>query len=297
MRFWITKNSELPIREQLVRQILLGILSEDLPPGHKLPSIRALARRHHIHSNTVSAAYHDLLERGWLELRRGSGLYVRPIASSAPAEGELDYLIATLLQTARRQGHEPSEVLDRLEHLIRPRTYERIVVAEPEAAMREILQAEIAEHLGLPVDAFAPSEFSKVLQPPRALVVALATRAIIVRSSLPQGVRCLPLRLRSVRQSLEGQPRPAPDTLVSIVSRSNEIRYWSRSVLIAVGLNQESLCEVDTATTRWQDRLSLSSLVITDVLGARDLPAGCQTRVFRVIADSSLAELKQLCRA
>ena len=31
MRFWITKNSEVPVREQLVRQVLLGILSEDFP--------------------------------------------------------------------------------------------------------------------------------------------------------------------------------------------------------------------------------------------------------------------------
>lgn len=74
MRFWLPKTSELPVREQLIRQVILGILSQDLPPGHKLPSVRALARRHRIHSNTVSSAYHDLLERGWLELRRGSGL-------------------------------------------------------------------------------------------------------------------------------------------------------------------------------------------------------------------------------
>jgi DNA-binding transcriptional regulator YhcF (GntR family) len=51
MRFWITKNSELPVREQLVRQIRLAILSEDLPTGDKLPSIRAFARRYKIHSN------------------------------------------------------------------------------------------------------------------------------------------------------------------------------------------------------------------------------------------------------
>jgi DNA-binding transcriptional regulator YhcF (GntR family) len=63
MRFWITKNSEIPLREQVARQVVLGILSEDLPAGQKLPSVRALARRHRIHSNTVSAAYHDLLGR------------------------------------------------------------------------------------------------------------------------------------------------------------------------------------------------------------------------------------------
>ena len=74
MRFWITRNSEQPIREQLIRQVVLGILSEDLPAGHRLPSIRSLARRHKIHANTVSAAYQDLLHRGWIELKRGSGL-------------------------------------------------------------------------------------------------------------------------------------------------------------------------------------------------------------------------------
>src|SRR5580693_6463396 len=102
MRFWITKNSELPVREQLVRQVLLGILSEDLPSGHKLPSVRAVARRHQIHSNTVSAAYHDLLEQGWLELRRGSGLYVRPLPSST--DGQLDHMLTGVLQAARRQN-------------------------------------------------------------------------------------------------------------------------------------------------------------------------------------------------
>ncbi len=64
MRFWITKNSDLSIRDQLVRQVILGILSEDLPHGQKLPSVRAMARRHRIHSNTVSAAYQVLTQEG-----------------------------------------------------------------------------------------------------------------------------------------------------------------------------------------------------------------------------------------
>ncbi|MGI8988408.1 MAG: GntR family transcriptional regulator [Bryobacteraceae bacterium] len=79
MRFWIAKNGKLPVRRQFVQQVILGILSEDLPAGHKLPSIRAVAGRHHIHPNTVSAAYRDLLDRGWLELRRGSGPVLRSL--------------------------------------------------------------------------------------------------------------------------------------------------------------------------------------------------------------------------
>jgi DNA-binding transcriptional regulator YhcF (GntR family) len=295
MRFWITKNSELSIREQMVRQVLLGILSEDLPAGHKLPSVRTVARQHHIHSNTVSAAYHDLLEQGWLELRHGSGLYVRPLQHSGDGQGELDPLLTTLLQEARRRGYEPEEVLRRLEHLLQPLTYERILIAEPNPAMCEILQAEIGEHLGIPVEFVEDGDLSKLSKSGRSVVVALPTRAAKVRRSLAPGVLCIPLRLRSVRGSLEGQARPGPDTIVSIVSRSAEIRQWSRAMLIAVGLDPQCLCEVDAASTGWLDRLGLSALVVTDVVTARALPAGCPAKVFRVIADSSIAELKQFC--
>lgn len=297
MRFWITKNSELPVREQLVRQVVLGILSEDLPAGHKLPSVRALARRHQIHSNTVSAAYHDLLQQGWLELRPGSGVYVRAQQSSGDGPGALDGLLTTLLQSARSHGYEPEDVLQRLEHRVRPRTYEHILIVEPDCAMREILQAELAEHLGIVVQAVEAPNFQDDSQAARTLVVALPTRAMKVRRGLPDVVLCIPLRLRSVRTSLEEQTRPSPDVVISIVSRSPEIRHWARAMLIAVGIDPEALCEIDATSRAWQDRIGRSAFVVADVVVARDLPSGCQAKVFRVIADSTIAELKQLCGA
>jgi hypothetical protein len=66
-------------------------------------------------------------------------------------------------------------------------------------------------------------------------------------------------------------------------------------MLIAVGIDPECLHEVDAASAGWQDRLSLTTLVVTDVLAVRELPAGCPARVFRIVADSSIAELKQFC--
>ena len=77
MRLWLSKNSEIPIREQLITQITLGIVSNDLKPRERLPSTRDLARRYSIHANTVSAAYRELARRGWVEFRKGSGVYVR----------------------------------------------------------------------------------------------------------------------------------------------------------------------------------------------------------------------------
>lgn len=289
VRFWITKNSELPVREQLVRQVLLGILSEDLPAGHKLPSVRAVARRHQIHSNTVSAAYHDLLEQGWLELRRGSGLYVRPLGS--PADGQIDRLLTGVLQAARRQNYDPEEVLQRLEHMVHPVRYERIVIAEPDSAMREILKAELTDALTVPVTAIESAAEPMA----RALVVALPTRAAKIRRQLSGGVPCIALRLRSVRASIEAQTKPPPDSVITIVSRSAEIRLWSRAMLIAVGLDPDSLAEIDASEAGWRDRLARNALAVADVIAARELPAGCEHRVFRVVADSSIAELKQFC--
>jgi DNA-binding transcriptional regulator YhcF (GntR family) len=296
MRFWITKNSELPVREQIVRQVRLGILSEDLPPGHKLPSVRAFAQRYRIHSNTVSAAYHELLERGWLELRRGRGLYVRQIHPDPDQEGDglngLHGLLTALLQTARSRGYEPEEVLHRLEHMLRPLKYERVLIAEPDAAMREILGAEIREHVALEVAAC--ENVANV--PSRSLVAALPTRASKVRAELPPGVLCVVLRLRSVGKSLEGQTKPGPDTVISIVSKAAEIRQGARAMLIAVGIDPESLRELDSAEEGWRDRLGTRAFVVTDLITAAELPAGCQARVFRIIADSSIAELKALVR-
>ena len=85
MRLWLSKSSEVPIRKQLEAQIILGILSNDLKTSQRLPSTRELARRYKIHSNTVSAAYRQLASKGWVDFRKGSGVYVRgpPIGTIA----------------------------------------------------------------------------------------------------------------------------------------------------------------------------------------------------------------------
>src|SRR3954467_12934451 len=106
MKLWLSKNSEVPIREQLVTQIVLGIVSNDLKGNHRLPSTRELARRYDVHANTVSAAYRELSRRGWGQFRKGSGVYVRP-QNDEKLEGKLalDQLVGRFLKTTRAHGH------------------------------------------------------------------------------------------------------------------------------------------------------------------------------------------------
>jgi len=65
MQLWFARGNAVTIREQLVTQIVLAILSDDLRAGQRLPSTRELARRFRLHPNTVSAGYRQLKREGW----------------------------------------------------------------------------------------------------------------------------------------------------------------------------------------------------------------------------------------
>src|SRR5947199_1313685 len=132
---------------------MLGIVSFDWKPGQKLPSTRELARRFNIHSNTVSAAYKDLAERGWVELRKGSGIYVREHPGNGAASGALvlDQLISAFLQTARERGYSLGEIQTSIKRLLDVQPPDHFLVIESDKELRQILVAEIKEATGFRV--------------------------------------------------------------------------------------------------------------------------------------------------
>src|SRR5689334_4259214 len=134
MRFWISHVSEVPICEQLATQVVLAILSEDLKTGARLPSTRKLARRFRIHPNTVSAAYQDLEKAGWLELRHGSGVYIREQSEQEPLSPELglDRPIASVFKSARQSGIPLTEVRRRLRHWLDLQPPDHFLLIEPD---------------------------------------------------------------------------------------------------------------------------------------------------------------------
>jgi GntR family transcriptional regulator len=297
MRLWLSKNSEVPLREQLVRQVMLGVVSDDLKPGQRLPSTRELARRFRIHSNTVSAAYRDLERRGWLESRKGSGVYVRALSHSDEAKPlasplELDQLISSFLALARGQGFSLGEIQERIKHWLGLQPPDHFLVVEPDEGLREILLTEIQEATAFPARGAGVEECRDESRLAGAAVVALYAQAGDVRAALPKGTTPLLLHARSVPDSLHGETPPASDALVSVVSRWGEFLEWSRVVLVAAGLDASALSFRDAHEEGWERGLRNSAFVITDALTARSLPSGCDARVFRIIADSSLEELR-----
>ncbi|HEY6189144.1 MAG TPA: GntR family transcriptional regulator [Pyrinomonadaceae bacterium] len=296
MRLWLAKKSEVPLREQLATQIVLGITSGDLASGERLPSTRELARRFSIHSNTVSAAYRELARRGWVEFRKGSGVYVRSRAGDFALEGdglELDQLIQTFLQLARDRGFSLDEIRARVKHWLGLQPPDHFLVIEPDEELRRILIAEIKEATMFPVKGASPAECADERVLAGAAPVALYGQAGRVRDALPPGSACLFLHSRSVPESLEGQERPGDDALIAVVSHWPDFLRWSRTMLLAAQLDPDTLSFRDAREPGWQKGLKSSAFVITDALTASLLPSDIRTRVFRMLADSSLAELRE----
>lgn len=295
MRLWLSKNSDVPVREQLVSQIIIGVVSNDLKPGQKLPSTRELARRFGIHSNTVSAAYRHLAQRGWVEFRKGSGVYVRaqtPEPQAAPPGLELDQLISTFLQVARDRGFSLGEIQTRVKHWLELEPPDHFLVIEPDTELRRILMAEIKEATGFRVAGASLEDCARASVLSTAAPVTLYNHAERVRAVLPPDTNCLLLHTRSVVDSLKDAEPPPEGALVAVVSRWREFLHWAHTLLVAAGLDSAALSFHDAREHGWQKGLGASSFVITDALTVGQLPVNCRPRVYRIIADSSIVELR-----
>lgn len=72
----INLKSHVPVHVQLKQQIKHLILTGSFEVGSRLPSIRAMAGFLRVNRNTVARVFTDLEREGFVESRRGSGVYV-----------------------------------------------------------------------------------------------------------------------------------------------------------------------------------------------------------------------------
>jgi GntR family transcriptional regulator len=70
-------NSQQPIYQQLVNELVSGILERRYPEGEMLPSVRQLAEIYDVNPLTAAKAYRELQREGLVETLRGEGLIVR----------------------------------------------------------------------------------------------------------------------------------------------------------------------------------------------------------------------------
>jgi GntR family transcriptional regulator len=293
MQLWFARGSEVSIREQLVTQVVLGILGDDLAPGQRLPSTRELARRFHLHPNTVSAGYRQLARERWVENRHGSGVFVRANKPDVPlsAAFALDQMIAGLFRSARKQGVSLPVLRARLRQWLELQPPDHFLLIEPNEELRRIVAAEMQQAVTLPVLSCGLEDFPNMLE--GSIPVALANRVATVRPALPDGAELLTLSYRSVTSSL-GQWLPAPSgALVGIASRWPDFLKLARTMLHAAGFHPDGLVLRDASEPNWQRGLKQTAAVVCDTVTVKELPAGCRAIPFSLLAESSIDELRR----
>jgi GntR family transcriptional regulator len=85
MNLQVDAQSPIPIRRQLTEQLKRVIENGGVPRDQALPSIRELAGFLGINTNTVARVIDDLKQSGYVEARRGRGVFVVPAPPARPS--------------------------------------------------------------------------------------------------------------------------------------------------------------------------------------------------------------------
>jgi GntR family transcriptional regulator len=94
----IDPRSTIPLYDQIASRIRLAVAAGELGAGDALPSVRGLASRLRVNPATVVQAYRSLETEGFVDMRQGSGTYVKGIAATLGREAQEEQ--------ARRLAHQ-----------------------------------------------------------------------------------------------------------------------------------------------------------------------------------------------
>jgi GntR family transcriptional regulator len=294
----LNRRGGVPLRDQLVAQLQMSILSGAFAPGQRLPSVRALARRLDLHANTVSAAYQDLTAAGHVELRPGAGVFVRrgPPAALPEARG-LDEMIRMALATAFEKGYSGAEIRAAVERWLRASPPERVVVIDPSTEMADLVAQEIRPVLSIPVSGCNIKEL--VRDPDRvagALALTLPYHAATVARLAP-GAAVEVLHVEFSPADRDAVKRLLPGSAILVVSHSPTVLPFA-SVLLRSLRGEDVLVEACLLKSfrEWRRLMPASDLVFADAVSVQAVKKARPRRLreFRVLGPGVLGRLKKL---
>ena len=290
IRLWLSRGTSIPVREQLCAQFILGIVSGRLAPGERLPSVRELGRRLNLHANTISATYRDLAKRGWVNQRRGSGVFVRDV-QMRERNGNLETFVSECVEEGLARGFSLDTLRAAFGSVSQEFETQRFLVVDPDADLAHVLATEIGEALGRTVPSSGVADAVHKLTPHTCVLANEIHATSIVDLLGPVSLR--PIHLKSMQDVLAGQQRPHSEVLIAVVSRSESILRWASTLLSALGFPSDAILLRNPQAAHWQRGLKACHIVATDIVTAAEVAKGIQPIVFRLVADPFLTEMRE----
>jgi GntR family transcriptional regulator len=109
-----TWKDDVPIYRQLADRLASQLLGGELADGAAMPSVRTLASQYLLNPLTVSRALQILVDDGFVESRRGVGMYVQAGAGARLRAAERAKFLSSdwpaIVARLRQLGIEPHEL-------------------------------------------------------------------------------------------------------------------------------------------------------------------------------------------
>lgn len=297
MKIWLTKNPEVPVREQLAVQIALAVASGDLKPDDRIPSTQEISRRFGIHANTVASAYRHLVDEGILEFRHGSGYFVKngdfgPVDTMTLLNRKVEELIAW----SRSQGLRENEILGLLRKRLERNVSSEVLLVESDTGLQEIVKYEL-ECAGFSVNTVSLEQFSDSHVSEMSVVVAMFDEKPKLLPLLDNGSKCVFMTARSVSETLKGENRPSETEAIAVVSGWDGFLTMARILLLAARLEPGQLIIRSRNEKGWENAIRTASFVVCDHLTSTLLPKEHRKRIFSLVSESSLTEIREVLAA
>jgi GntR family transcriptional regulator len=226
----INLKSHVPIHVQLEEQIKHLILTGNFEVGDRLPSIRALAGFLRVNRNTVARVVADLETEGFVESRRGSGVYVVQPPVNEEASRRQEFL-ERVVDLAAAQGVPVEELGNALLARAGVRPQEKVPILFVECTEAELDQfsAELEEHLPVEVERVLledlPARLSREEEPPWRMAVTTFFHVHEVQDLVePFGIVTVALLAEATIESLRRLTELPAGTPVGVVG-------WGRTCM------------------------------------------------------------------
>lgn len=254
--FRIDPNLDIPIYQQLVDKIRIGVKMGTLTPGQQLPTVQELAKELVLAIGTIKRAYDELEHQGVLEKIQGRGTFVRyQPENSESRKDQAMAAIDAMLDQLEGMGFSQTEIGIFIDLKRRERTNRlsvlkvAVVECNPEALaqlaeqMRTVQGIELCSYLLKTVE-----EYPYNLDDDVDLVITTGAHAQYIESILPDKKKLARIALRLSLNSLAGIVSLQPDSCVGILSGSMRFgqlvfetcRQYGR------GLQLQNICQFTT---------------------------------------------------
>jgi len=255
MNLRIDGHSPIPIRRQLMEQLRHVIEGGGVPRDQALPSIRELAGFLGVNPNTVARVIDDLKRSGYVEARRGKGVFVAPAPPARPSPHLREAFLQDMVIRGAALGMTADDLSVSVLSLagVRPdavRGTVEVLLVECSAPELDFYARELEAHLPVHVDKVLLTELVAVTRRPkqagrwRAAVTSFCHLPQVEQILKGKGVPVIALLAEAHLETLHRLAQFPSGTRVGVASTTVETAHNLEHSIANAGLPNITLAGV-----------------------------------------------------